>query len=54
MLACVSGLWVVIHSDVSRGPLAGKAVGLAGLSRALKWQLSATPPVAAGPFPCQA
>lgn len=33
---CVSGAWVVTHSDCELRPLAGEAVGLAGLSRALK------------------
>ena len=48
---CVSGAWAVTHSDCEPRPLAGKAVGLAGLSRALK-QLSSAPLVAAGPAPC--
>lgn len=34
--ACVSGAWAVTHSDCEQRPLAGKAVGLAGLSRALE------------------
>lgn len=33
---CVSEAWVVSHSDCKPRPLAGKTVGLAGLSRALK------------------
>jgi len=32
----VSGAWIVTHSDWELRPLAGRAVSLAGLSRALK------------------
>lgn len=54
---CVSGAWVVTHSDCEPRPLAGKAVGLAGLSRASKAALqlsllSSAPLVVAGPSPC--
>lgn len=38
---CVSGAWVITHSDCEQRPLAGKTVGLAGLRRALKQLCSA-------------